>query len=37
MYYCRQKHVDYIDNSNITEDSLGEKKLHLNHKANSFL
>ena len=26
--YCRQK--DCIDNSNITEDSLGVKKLHLN-------
>ena len=28
--YCRQKDIDYIDNSNITEDSLGVKKLHLN-------
>ena len=31
--YCRQKEFDYIDNSNITEDSLGVKKLHLNRKA----
>ena len=34
--YCRQKEFDYIDNSNITEDSLGVKKLHLNRKGNSF-
>ena len=34
--YCRQKDIDYIDNSNITEDSLGVKKLHLNRKGNSF-
>ena len=34
--YCRQKDIGYIDNSNITEDSLGIKKLHLNRKDNSF-
>ena len=34
--YCRQKDIGYIDNSNITEDSLGIKKLHLNRKGNSF-
>ena len=34
--YCRQKEIDYIDNSNITEDSLGAKKTHLNSKGNSF-
>ena len=34
--YCRQKDIDYINNSNITEDSLGVKKLHLNRKGNSF-
>ena len=33
--YCRQKDIDFIDNSNITEDSLGVKKLHLNRKGNS--
>ena len=33
--YCRQKDIDIIDNSNITEDSLGIKKLHLNRKGNS--
>ena len=33
---CRQKDIDYIDNSNVTEDSLGIKKLHLNRKGNSF-
>ena len=30
--YCRQKDVDYIDNTNIIEDSLGI----LNGKGNSF-
>ena len=35
--YCRQKDIGYIDNSNITEDSLRIKKLHLNRKGNSFL
>ena len=34
--YCRQKDIDYIDNSNIAEDSLGVKKLHLNRKGNRF-
>ena len=33
--YCRQKDIDFTDNSNITEDSLGVKKLHLNRKGNS--
>ena len=28
--YYRQKDIDYIDNSNITEDSLGIKKLFTN-------
>ena len=27
--YCRQKDIGYIDNSNVTEDSLGIKKLHF--------
>ena len=31
--YCRQKDIGY---SNITEDSLGIKKLHLNRKGNNF-
>ena len=34
--YCRQKDIGYIDNSSITEDSLGIKKLHFNCKGNSF-
>ena len=34
--YCRQKDIGYIDNGNITEDSLAIKKLHLNRKGNSF-
>ena len=33
--YGRQKHIDYIDNSNTTKDSLGTKKPHLNLKGNS--
>ena len=33
--YCCQKDIDCIDNSNITEDSLVVKKLHLNRKGNS--
>ena len=33
--YCRQKDINYIENSNINEDSLGVKKLHLNRKGNS--
>ena len=33
--YCHQKDIGYIDNSNITEDSLGIKKLHL--KVTAFL
>ena len=28
--YCNQKNIEYIDNSNIKEDHLGVKKLHLN-------
>ena len=28
--YYRQKDIDYIDNNNITEDSLGIKKLFTN-------
>ena len=34
--YCRQKDIDHIDNSYITEDSLGVKKPHLNSKGSSF-
>ena len=34
--YCRQKDIGYIDNCNVTEDSLRIKKLHLNRKGNSF-
>ena len=33
---CHQKDIGYIDNSNITEDLLGIKKLHLNRKGNNF-
>lgn len=35
--YYGQKDIDYIDNSNITEDFLGLKKVDLSCKGNSFL
>ena len=33
--YCRQKNISYIENTNISKDCLGVKKLHLNRKGNS--
>ena len=33
--FCNQKNIDYIDNTNIKEDHLGNKKLHLNKRGNS--
>ena len=30
--YCSQKNIDFIQNSNIMEEHLGIKKLHLNKK-----
>ena len=35
--YCSQENIDFIQNSNIMEEHLGIKKLHLNKKGNSFL
>ena len=35
--YCNQKNIDFIDNGNLKEDQLGQKKLHLNKKGNSIL
>ena len=35
--YCNQENIEYIGNSNIKEDHLGVKKLHLNKKGNSVL
>ena len=35
--YCSQKNIDFIQNSNIMEEHLGVKKLHLNKKGNSLL
>ena len=32
--FCNQKNIDYIDNTNIKEDHLGNKKLHLNKRGN---
>ena len=34
--YCRQNNIKYIDNSNITQDSLRVKKLLLNRKLTAF-
>ena len=35
--YCSQKNTDFIQNSNIMEEHLGIKKLHLNKKGNPLL
>ena len=35
--YCKQKNNDFVDNSNIIEQHLGIKKLHLNKRSNSIL
>ena len=33
--FLNQKNIDYIDNTNIKEDYLGNKKFHLNKRGNS--
>ena len=33
--YCMQTNLDYIENNNIKEEHLGNKKLHLNKKRNT--
>ena len=35
--YCKQKNIDFVDNSNIIEEHLDSKKLHVNKKGNSSL
>ena len=35
--YCQQKHLDFIDNSNILVEHLGNRKLQLNKRGNSVL
>ena len=35
--YCEQKNIDFVDNSNIIEEHLGSKNLHLNKRGNSIL
>ena len=35
--FCKQKNIDFVDNSNIIEEDLGSKKLHLNKRRNSIL
>ena len=34
---CEQNLIDFIDNSNIDESCLGERKLHLGKKGNAYL
>ena len=34
---CAQKNIDFIDNANIKEDHLGNKKLYLNKGGNTVL
>ena len=33
--FCKQKNIAFIDNSNLKEENLGLKKLHLNRICNS--
>ena len=33
--YCAQTNIDYIDNNNVKEEHLGNKKLHLNKRCNT--
>ena len=33
--YCQQKHLNFIDNSNILEGHLGNRKLQSNKRGNS--
>ena len=35
--FYAQKHIDFIDNTNIKEEHLGNKKLHLNNRGNTVL
>ena len=34
--YCRQKEISYVENSNIEESHLGEKKFHLDKTGKKF-
>ena len=34
-YFCVQTNIDFIDNTNIKEDHLGNKRLHLNKGGNT--
>ena len=33
--YCSQTNIEYIENNNIEEENLGEKKLHLKKRGNT--
>ena len=33
---CKQKNIDFVDNSNIIEEQLGNKKLHLKKEVTLF-
>ena len=34
---CEENHIDYINNDNVDESCLGERKLHLGTKGNAYL
>ena len=34
---CKQNNIDFVDNSDIIEEHLGSKKLHLNKRGNAIL
>ena len=35
--YCKKENINFVDNSNIIEEHLGSKKLHLNKRGKSVL
>ena len=35
--YFQQKHLDFVDNSNILEEHLGNRKLYINKRVNLVL
>ena len=34
---CKQKNIDFVDNSNIMEEHVGSKKLHLDKRGSTIL
>ena len=35
--FCKQKNYDFVDNSNIIEEHLGSKTLHLNKRGKLYI